>query len=629
MSIDRETLDLESFDAGIISRADAIDIPDNAATTSTNVDGDAILGRLKGVLVYTTVTITGAADLSTFKRGAWITTTDGKWNLVYASGAASDTLEIATDFYGTPTAYGTPATTPAYSFATDIQGCHVACGTANEPKWAGYINYDQFIAVGGGGYAVTGWTIQNAKIPKMQSAAGDIYITDAAITSAASMAFDNAFTYYYKLSAIYDYVQETPLGAVTDAYSPSVQGDATSITVSIKADTAASVNPRITGIKLYRQDYPVDSTIAPSLWRLVAVKQIADTTWTASVGDYTTTIVDDNTFSSGGTTYEQESGIAETVTSTDLKYTLNTISGGYHYVANCNKSEIPTANLMLFRSLAYRFDSFNWSQIGDFLRLPNILTALVTFNGRIWAFESNRMHRINPDLMVIEDTTEGIGCSSQRSVVVTDYGMFWCDYKNAYRHDGEGIKPIGEVIRSATGAWHGFSTNHTVGSQEYAPAVVFDSKRNTIMFCVPYYDATGTMSVKTFHVVRERWDSIASIIANNSTYTGVFVGANGDVYSGRGDGSTLYWLLNGSTTMAWDWTSKKFTLSDASQNKRFYEVEVKSSGTVTTTCSLDGGSFAALSPPINAKTIQIKFAGAADSYVDEASIMFRRLEGKR
>jgi hypothetical protein len=160
--------------------------------------------------------------------------------------------------------------------------------------------------------------------------------------------------------------------------------------------------------------------------------------------------------------------------------------------------------------------------------------------------------------------------------------------------------------------------------------VVFDSKRNTIMFNVPYYDgASGTMSIKTFHVVRERWDSIASIIANNNYYTGVFVGANGDVYSSRGDGSTLYWLFNGASTMTWDWTSKKFTLSEASQNKRFYEVELKSSGTITTTCSLDGGSFAALSPPINAKTIQIKFAGAADSYVDEASIMFRRLEGKR
>lgn len=627
MSIDRETLDLESFDAGIISRADAIDIPDNAATTSTNVDGDAILGRLKGVPTNTTVTITGAADLSTFKRGAWITTPDGKWNLVYASGAASDTLEIATDFYGTVTAHGTPATTPAYSFATDIQGCHVACGTANEPKWAGYLAYGQFTAS-----SDIGWTIQNAKIPQMQSAAGDIYITDAAITSAASMAFENAFTYYYKLSVIYDYIQESPLGTVTDAYSPSSQGDATSITVSIKADTIASLNPRVTGVKLYRQDYPTDASLSPTLWRLVGTKQIADdTTWATDTVHKTTTIVDDNTFSNGGTTYEQETGIAETITSTDLKYTLNTISGGYHFVANCSKTEIPTANLMLFRSLPYRFDSFNWSQIGDFLRLPNVLTALVTFNGRIWAFESNRMHRINPDLMVIEDTTEGIGCLSQRSIVVTDYGMFWCDSKNAYRHNTESIKPIGEPIRAATGAWHGFSTNYATGSQEYAPCVVFDSKRNTVMFGVPYYDgAAGTLSIKTFHVVRERWDSIASIIAINDYYGGMFVGANGDVYASRGNaGGSLYWLFNGNSTMAWDWTSKKFTLSDASQNKRFYELEVVSSGTVTTTASLNGGSFAALSPPVNAKTIQVKFAGAADSYVDELSVMFRRLEGKR
>ena len=61
------------------------------------------------------------------------------------------------------------------------------------------------------------------------------------------------------------------------------------------------------------------------------------------------------------------------------------------------------------------------------------------------------MYRVDPNNMVLEDISEGIGCISQNTVVATDQGMFFCDKNNIYMHDGQRAKPIGEAILRNTG----------------------------------------------------------------------------------------------------------------------------------------------------------------------------------
>jgi hypothetical protein len=211
--------------------------------------------------------------------------------------------------------------------------------------------------------------------------------------------------------------------------------------------------------------------------------------------------------------------------------------------------------------------------------------------------------------------------------------MFWCDSRNAYWHDFQTVNPIGDAIRATTGHWHGFSYQYTTGSQENTPIVRFNSQKNTVIFAVSYYAGGGSdgFNAWAFHVPRKRWDKWNNLITTpTSTYTGMFTGANGEVYANNG--SYLYHLFDSANTKTWTWYSKKWTLDDVSQNKRFYEVELnaKPAGTTSATVQFNGtggyGSFSALT---TAKTIEVLISGGSNDYCDALTIRYRPMIGKR
>lgn len=623
MSFYKENLDIRSF-GGTITRADLQDIPLNAASSSDHVDGDAEEGVLKGIPISAATTGLGVGDTA---LGCWVKSSDNKWNWIYTTGAA---IYGHKDWYGTPTGIGLTTAKNGTSFVANNQEAHIACGTSNEAQWFGYITYGQFT-----GTPINDWRLVDSKIPKPNTSAGSVYVYDHSVTSSASMSFDATYTYYYTVSLVYDYLQESPLLLpAAEAYSPIAEGDASSITVTIKAPTIASMNPRITAVKLYRKDSPIDDPLGAALWRLVKVVDIANSTsWTTSGGDRTIDVVDDNTFSYGGATYEQETGIAEDIESTDLKYTLNCALNGYHYAANCAKTGIADASLMLFRSQAYRFDTFNWSGLGEFIKLPTVPTAMVGYNNRLWLFDENRIYRVDPVNMVIEDITEGIGCLSQRSITVTDYGMFWCDAKNAYWHDGNSIIPIGDAIRSndLTKQWHG---SVTVSS----PVVVFYPLKNTVIFGVADAGTSHYWFAWAFHVTKKRWDKwsqLESCASGTASY--LFVGKNGELYCSTG--SALTYPVGGSSIRACEWTTKELDFDSPSQKKRIYKFSVQTLSTETLgiTYTLDGSAttstFSQSSPkvltPTNVYKAKIKISCDATEGAKSLSIQYRNFEGNR
>lgn len=571
------------FDKGIIRRMDSADIPDNAAYDSVNIDGDAPMGILKAIPTASTKTM-GSTTATQGKIFEWIKTKDSKWNLVYADVGYAN---VVTDFYGTtPASYfsATAIASTATSMLAHNEQVRIAngvdTGIPTAPKWIGYCDYGHF------GGSTKAWQYGDASLAR------PIYTTDYTINAAprtGTTPFDAKKIYYYNISFIIDGVQETPIGSSYSSWSISSYGDdADCATITVTIKNYASLNSRITGVKLYRKEHDfADNPL--TLWRLQKTFDVtasvayvdrtgANISWFRSTGgvpdvagtEQSVLYVDNN--EDILSSYEEQSGIPETLTTSDVYYSLNCDLNSYHFVGLCYKSGLPDAPMMLFRSKQYRYDTFDWTN--DYLKLPTMPTAIKAFNGKIWVFDENNIYRINPDGMYIEDSTTGIGCLSQRSVVVTDYGMFWCDYNNAYMHDGEQIIPIGEPIKTtptSTYDWSGFNKDYTVGLQGLTPIVVFHSPKNYVMFIIPdYASSNGVSNVWAYHVINKRWDKWESFTycGASSVGFGAFSGRIGEVYVANS--STIEEPLGDTGYRAFTWTSKVIDFDNPSLYKVFY-----------------------------------------------------------
>ena len=72
---------------------------------------------------------------------------------------------------------------------------------------------------------------------------------------------------------------------------------------------------------------------------------------------------------------------------------------------------------------------------------------MAAFNGKLYVWDTNNTYRIDPANMTIEDVFEGIGCSGQDSLIVTEYGMFYANRSVAYFHTGATPNPISAIIK--------------------------------------------------------------------------------------------------------------------------------------------------------------------------------------
>ncbi|KKS58933.1 MAG: hypothetical protein UV26_C0034G0005 [candidate division WWE3 bacterium GW2011_GWF2_42_42] len=576
-----------------INRADAEDIPDNAASDSNNIDGDAPEGYLQAI--PTALTKSNSNNLAQSSRlFSWIKTKNSKWHLVHVDSA---NINVMVDFYATtPTAGITPLACVATSMVEHNEEVHVAVGTATigtptAPNWTGYCDYGQF------GGATLEWKSLSAVLTRPVSTSNYLVgLAGHTVTPPAVTPFLADKIYHYNVSFVYDGVQESPMGAGYQSFSISTYGaNPDYVTVTITLYAVASLNPRVTGVKLYRREADPSTGLPTTLYRLqqefnttTSVAYVdrlgANQSWTGTT-DKVITYVDNNT--DVLSSYEEQTGIAETLISSDVYYTLNTDLNGFHFVAGCLKTGLPDASMMMFRSKQYRYDMFNWTN--DHFKLPTVPTAMKAFNGKIWVFDENNTYRINPDGIYNEDTTSGIGCLSQRSIITTDYGMFWCDDKNAYWHDGEKIIPIGNAIKTdfgATAQWSGFACNYARGSQFLTTCVVFHAPKNYVLFIVP--DHTGAVSnVWAFHVQRQRWDKWLSFTQCGVTTSGfgAFSGRGGEVYVSTGVPSggsgLLVEALNGATWRSFYWTSKVFDFGQPARLKRIKAINTELTSTTS------------------------------------------------
>ena len=379
------------------------------------------------------------------------------------------------------------------------------------------------------------------------------------ITSGSGSSFSSAKGYFYKASYLYDGYQESPLSQSTFTSSTSFVNNR-NITIEIsQVDTLPS---RITHLNIYRAEASDNSLSSPdSLYRLVKSIEL-DSTWALTSnsywGDYRNyTFVD--TFNASGATYDSITGVSEKLFSTMINRNLAIINNNTNIIADCYHREIKNGEIYMFKSLPYKYDTFDWSK--DFLILPEKPLALASFNGRIFAFSGNNTYKIEPNTFYIEDTYEGVGCSGPNSFVVTEYGMCFADKNNIYLHDGRQPIPIGNAI---------LTSNNGFGYQELyssAPHVIFDGIRNSFVIIMSdQTDSTYPWKAWCYNLAQKKWDlwSLPSTSLVNST----FGGKEGEIYISQG--TSLNTFANGTSTKNFEWQSKDIIVNRSTQDKKFY-----------------------------------------------------------
>ncbi len=389
--------------------------------------------------------------------------------------------------------------------------------------------------------------------------------------------FTEGLRIFYKASFIYDGYQESPLG--DEAYDPltdtnyiDITADNSSVNLTLELRNIDNLSKRISAVRIYRAVEETESgkTKAFVAYRFVEDRQL-NATFELTEQDTTNPvweivrkviIKDDNSVHS--VSFEGSTGISEALDNTWVNYGLSTQLHNTHYVGLCYHPQIDDATNFLFKSKPYCFDQFNVAV--DLLKLPTKPTALAAFNGRIFAFDENTTHKIEPNYFYIEDSFEGIGCLNQDALVVSEYGMCFADKNNIYIYDGNRPIAIGDaIVRGDDKAWQNVSTN-------WSPKMLFDAERNS--YVALFSDGNNGYYGWAYNIMRKRWDLWEFGTDEPCSY---LKGKHGEMLVCAGQ-KLIHWL-GGNGSDNWSWTSKKMTMNTDTQIKFFKKTRVSGNNT--------------------------------------------------
>ena len=411
---------------------------------------------------------------------------------------------------------------------------------------------------------------QTLQITDTEDADGDGDTTDLIYDTGNFM---HGNTYTWKMSLLYDGYQEGPLSAAEFTVAvPTGNYNGCNLTIELSEPPK-----RVSEIVIYRKNG------LNEYYRMVAEVSLANGwNYDAQKDTYKKTILDNGRQSA---TYEAITGIPETLQNTMIHYNLSTVAQGHLIVADCFHPEIKQGQNFIYKSEPNAFSNFNWTK--NWCVLPTKPTAITWFAGKIFAFDLNNMYRINLDNLVLEDTFEGVGCIGPDSIVVTDMGMFFCDYQGLYWHNGQKAENIGTpILKSSYGeditnvietnpikdkkfsnhAWQDIS-------HKIPPKIIYDPKTISAFFC--FQNAKSYNNIEytfngawKFNLTRKRLD-----LVQLPEIKGVLTGQRNDSYiSGN---QKLYRLTKSDIEREnYNFYSKKFDMGTGSEEKAFYSVKL-------------------------------------------------------
>lgn len=169
--------------------------------------------------------------------------------------------------------------------------------------------------------------------------------------------------------------------------------------------------------------------------------------------------------------------------------------------------------------------------------------------------------------LFIEDIFEGVGCLNDDAAVVTDFGMFFADNNNIYRHNGQSAEPIGEgIVRGdSVYSWQNRDTS-------YHTRAMYDAKRKSVYFT---FKAGNNYLVWAWNITRERWDMLSFNDVISTTQPKGFYNLNDNTLN-INNGAGIVNYLGGTNKRIWEWHSKDLTMGKDTQEKRIREILVPS-----------------------------------------------------
>jgi hypothetical protein len=602
------------FDKGIVTSVDPGDLHPEAAQYSLDIDPRSI-GRLQGRPQDTRVD-TNALNV---EQAEFLTYSDGTVDLVAVT--ESGTMVRLADFFGAHD-YSHYDDYHGKCVAVANQAAHFGCGTYGA-RWLGRRGHSFF-----GTGSETDVVSADGEVKNIAGAG--ITISDFLVYEGAGYFAPNTVL-FYGLSFVYDGIQESPI-----YWNPSTLGQyrvpintsgALKVGLTITVGDIATINPRITHVNLYRGERAAGGTLERPDGAFRLLRMFECMTGTANndtngvpqgleISGASHTYYYD--FGDWGVTYEANSGLPETLSSSMVGYELSCLVGGYLFVGRCTKTGIADASHMIFRSKPFRVDTFDWTN--DFLVLPTVPTAMLAFMGRLFVFDERSIYRVNVDSLEVEEVYP-YGVADERSVCATEEGIFFANVNGAYHFSGKEVELITDAIALSLGTAPPGVTD-PLGWDKLDPAVPI------IVRSFPKYNAIAFSTGKSgkgylwlFTLGSKRWDYWQL----DGTITGMCTAKNGSLYSMDAGGT--WQVASSSTRSPWVWRSKLFLGEKPFQNKRW--VAVKMSGTASRAWTIDGiaGSLEAVT--LLGKSLVCTFTGTEAQALDNFSIVFRDLEGVR
>ena len=623
------------------------------------------------------VTISGGTGMTAINGNHWIkritSTTFGIYsdqalttgvasNGAYDAGTATVTKPTFYDLIPSPSA--TPQCIKTFNGQAQIG---LGDGSTDTPLvvWRQTIEKGMFDDAGGGQTEAAGIKYHYAKCDNAGNANGGIYPVSLTLSSAGSGGFSANILYSVGISIVYDGLQESNMVFATDS-DASAMTIATTI-IRAKGAIAAATwaapltwDKRITAIKIYLAESSDLSKANLGLHRLIKTIGIDSASWADNGSDsdltYIYTPVSDAV--EGGATYEEETGIAETLDPTYVNYGMNEVGGGYHWMAKAYvPSTVPKVGATdinwdryIFRSQKFRPNMVDWSK--NFVVLPETPIDMCFHNNYLYAFTENTVYRINPETLIIEDTYFGAGVSARGGCVSTEYGMFFCNKNGAYQLTNNEVIEISDPIKETAvsygspDSWTGTTglatLSYGTGTKMGRIVVKHLATKNCILFIGSI--ASGVSASFAYYLPTKQWyPFVFAATQTTDNNSGVVAGKDGELY--LSDDTDLRKICGGTGYQDFDWISKEFDLGQPSQDKQWciiiwdgttsagantlvvkYSTEPTGTQPVGGTTATSGDS---LGTGNYAKTIQVYLDCAGTTKVDSLDIVARKKLGKR
>ncbi len=492
-------------------------------------------------------------------------------------------------------------------------------------------------------------TFDSDFVQKISATYASLVATDIASTSNISFAASSKL--FYKVAVVFQNGSVSKL-SLKEWEHVVGSSDVESIQIVFKLNKN-DISPRAVGLQLYRRG--IDANGDKETQYHLAMNDISLLSgWSEISG---TNFVSKTIFDQGEQIglYQDISGLSlNDVTLTTLpNYGISTTINNKNIIGHCFTIEQGNMPNRLFASLPGRYNSFKIDDELNTLLLPSKPTAIKGFNGRLFAFEENKMFIINTDAMIIEDELEGIGCLSQESVVVTEFGMFTANNSNIYHYTGENTIPIASSI---------LKSNNNIGWLEreptFNPLVAFNSKRDSLIVVFRQKNILSDDEINA--IVEEILESgnpdnlsVFEIIEGLSPYfawvynlrlkrwdlwelpskapKAIVADKNGDIIISTDQGLFKY-ATDEDNKRKWEWVSKQITLGEDNKSKKYYKVKTHSNTDEEfLQYSVDKGEFIeGLNINKKAKSLQIKIDSEDPNLeVDSISIPYRNLPNSK